>query len=389
MGLTAAVFVSVGGFAPAAAALDQDQWYLDAMKADLMWEVSTGEKIKVAVIDTGVDDSLPELKGRVLPGADLSHSPRDINDDDNGHGTQMASLIAGTGAGGGIQGVAPDAKILPIRPWNSKEDYAPKSMARAIRYAIDNGSKIINISMRFDQGPGKYPELQSAVDHALKNDVLVFAGTGNEGESGNAHSGIAATPGVVGIGAVDRNGRSAAWSTYGPEVALVAAGDEMPGRCPERRKFCMTSGTSNATAIASGSAALIWSKHPDWTSNQVLRVMMETAGKPKGKIPSKYLGYGSIRPAQVLLEGKGDPGPPDVNPLLAARESAKPTPATSAPEGKNADEPPNQPADREDGEAETAGEAGRPAILWTAVGAVAAVAIAAAVLVMRVRRKSP
>ena len=96
---------------------------------------------------------------------------------------------------------------------------------------------------------------------------------------------------------------------------------------------CTAEGTSYATAIASASAALIWSAHPTWTNNQVLRVMMETAGKPEdGKVPSEYLGYGIVRPRKVLLDKEGDPGPADVNPLLAARETTAPpkTPQSGA-----------------------------------------------------------
>src|SRR5687768_8807105 len=105
------------GAAPAAHAADAQskQWYLDAMNAEKIWKTSTGKGITVAVIDTGVDPATPSLKGQVLKGQDVAEAEGDENDDYSGHGTTMAELIVGTGAGGGIKGLAPGAKVIPYR----------------------------------------------------------------------------------------------------------------------------------------------------------------------------------------------------------------------------------------------------------------------------------
>ncbi|BFO15829.1 hypothetical protein SHKM778_22170 [Streptomyces sp. KM77-8] len=158
------------------------QWHLEAMHADEMWKVSTGKGITVAVIDSGVDDSLVDLKGQVLDGKDYSEQRGDEHTDIEGHGTSIAALIAATGARGTVQGsygLAPDAKILPIRMRYATEDYGQvdnkaefsRVLTRAIRYAADTDAQIINISMGSSNAPGRKnvgtPELASAVQYAI------------------------------------------------------------------------------------------------------------------------------------------------------------------------------------------------------------------------------
>ncbi|GAA0373394.1 type VII secretion-associated serine protease mycosin [Streptomyces blastmyceticus] len=367
-----------------AAAQDEHsrQWFLDDMQAEQMWKVSRGEGITVAVIDTGVDASLPELRGLVLEGTDTSNNPTDAHMDSERHGTNMATLIAGSGADGGIQGLAPESKILPIKAVpDQRVDAVDPLISRAIRYAADHGAKVINISKGALGVPANFTKTQSAVNYALGKGSLIFASTGNDGDKANEPAFPAALPGVVGVGAIDRQGKVAKFSTYGNQVGLVAFGDEIVQHCEKGSGYCIAGGTSQATAIASASAALIWAKHPDWTNNQVLRVMMDTAGKPAGaKMPSKYLGYGSVRPRKVLVDGEGDPGPANVNPLLAA----------NAPKPSASDSDPNSSAAGKPIAAATATDDGIGTITWVALGAGAAVITAAAIGfgVMRRRAKA-
>ncbi|MGW6569626.1 S8 family serine peptidase [Streptomyces sp. NPDC054975] len=319
--------------APTAQAEDMRarQWYLDAMKADQLWKVATGKGVTVAVLDTGVDSTVSELRGKVLPGANFYDAGGgDGRTDTERHGTNMAIAIAGSGSNGGVKGIAPDANVLPVKVGERATFGLVKHTAKAIRYAVDSGARVINISMAGVADEAEVAAWQAAVDYAEDKDTLIFAGAGNDGRESREYP--AAIPGVVAVGALDTNGKVAKFSNYGPHLALAAPGVEIPGLCTaDKSRYCAHEGTSQATAIASGTAALIWSAHPDWTANQVLRVMMETAGHV-GEVPSKYIGYGSIRPAQVLLEGKGNPGDPNVNPLLAAQQaqsSKSPTPQTS------------------------------------------------------------
>ncbi|MFE0766378.1 S8 family serine peptidase [Streptomyces smyrnaeus] len=310
--------VSFTVLAPVAGAdsVQSQQWYLKPMQAEKMWKVSTGKGVKVAVVDTGVDASTPALRGRVLPGKDLSGAPGDETRDDVGHGTTMAELIAGSGKGGTLKGLAPKAKIIPIKT-NLKGVGGPGKLgvdAKAIRAAADSDAQIINMSF----GGGANPAFKKALDYATKKGKLLLAGTGNDAKKGNQENYPAAYPNVAAVASIDKTGRVAESSTYGEQTDLSGPGEGVPVLCDGKKQaYCPRGGTSAATAIASASAALIWSHHPDWTANQVLRVLLKT-GDLADK-PSIYVGHGAVRPRMNLLEGKGDPGDPDISPLTGER----------------------------------------------------------------------
>ncbi|WP_079195510.1 type VII secretion-associated serine protease mycosin, partial [Streptomyces acidiscabies] len=287
----------------------EEQWYLDKMQAESMWKTSTGEGVTVAVIDSGVDPTNPDLVGRVLPGKDYATGESgDAHTDYAGHGTGMAGIIAGTGAYGGGKGafgLAPGVKILPIRVPNSEatnklqgDKMFNASLAPAIRYAADHGAKVINISMAASETS---QEVSSAVAYALKKGSLIFAGVGNSAEKGNPVMYPAAVPGVVGVAAVGKDLHRTDVSEYGPQVDMAAPGEDMVHACGGKTGLCESSGTSDATALASASAALIWSVHPTWTNNQVLRVMLNTIGGPTdGAKRNDAIGYGIVRPRIAL-----------------------------------------------------------------------------------------
>ncbi|WP_328311399.1 type VII secretion-associated serine protease mycosin [Streptomyces sp. NBC_00442] len=321
----------------------EQQWFLDAMKADEMWRTSTGAGMTVAVIDTGVNPKNPNLAGQVLAGKDFAlGEPGDAYVDYEGHGTSMATLIAGKGGaddGKAPSGLAPGAKILPIRmpkaeSANNQADASEKfnrAAHQAIRYAADQNAKIINISMGTNAGS---PELTAAVKYALDKGSLVFAAVGNSGNVTNEVEYPGATPGVVGVSAVGRNLHGTPESEFGPQVDMSAPGDEIVHACDGGTGLCESHGTSDATALASASAALIWSKHPTWTNNQVLRVMLNTIGGPTdGAKRNDSIGFGIVRP-RIALVNPGDPGPADVYPLPDPPTSgASAAPATPSPAG--------------------------------------------------------
>ncbi len=384
--------VSLGGPAPLAAAADlrSQQWYLQDMQAENMWKVSTGKGVTVAVIDSGVNAELPELRGQVLSGADFNDNPTSAHKDDSGHGTNMAALIAGTGVDGGLQGIAPGAKILPLKAAvTQRAQSGDQVMAKALRFAADHDARVINVSIGPEGLPAYFTKTQEAVNYALKKGSLIFGAVGNSGDEKNLPIYPSALPGVVGVGAMDREGKIAKWSNHGSQVALVAFGDGLPEHCMKSKGICTAGGTSQATAITSGAAALIWSKHPEWTNNQVLRVMMDTAGKPShGIMPSAYLGYGSIRPRKVLVDGEGNPGSADVNPLLTAGQKAvssgSPTPTPSV--GKATDE--ERGGTKSDTAASTESKnsgSGSKTVLWAVVGALTVALLGGLAVFMRRR----
>jgi type VII secretion-associated serine protease mycosin len=366
------------------------QWHLDAMHAEEMWKTSTGEGIKVAVIDTGVDPNNPDLKGRVLDGLDLAgqFQKGDEHTDYEGHGTGMAGLIAGTGAWGGGKGafgLAPGSKIIPVR-MPGKNDLlgfaGPDYLTKAIRYAADSGAQIINISMGTI---AHTPALDQAVRHALDRGTLIFAAVGNDAEKGNLPEYPAATPGVVGVGSVGKNLHRSSFSQYGPQVDMAAPGEDIVSACGEKSGLCIGDGSSAATALASASAALIWSKHPDWTNNQVLRVMLNTIGGPTdGAKRNDSIGYGIVRP-RIALQNPGDPGPADVYPLPDLKEAEKTaSPSPTASKSGEAGAPVK--GDDTDANASAAEDSGSNT-LWIVIGAGAAVLLVAAVAAFAISRK--
>lgn len=333
----------LAGTASAAPAEDVQakQWYLDAMAAEELWKVTTGEGIKVAVIDSGVNPSTPSLKGQVEKGFDATETEGDETDDYSGHGTTMAELIAGTGRGGGLRGLAPGVKIIPMRVSDSEyqqnREVNGEDVADAIRAAADSDAQIISMSFG---GEFSNTETREATKYAHRKGKLFFAAAGNNAASGNKPQYPAAYPYVVGVASADQKGKVSDYSQHGDNVDLSAPGNDIPGWCDETfTKYCGgDGGTSSATAITSASAALIWSQHPDWTANQVLRAMIDTAARDwKKGTRSVYLGHGLIRPGQIILDKKGDPGAPDASPLTNQKTGGDipvteaPTPSAPAP----------------------------------------------------------
>lgn len=351
MAVAAAWSVSFAGAAPSAIAMDvqSKQWYLEPMHAEEMWKTTTGEGIKVAVIDSGVNSSTPSLEGQVLTGLDATGTAGDEYDDYDGHGTTMAELIAGKGAGGGIEGLAPGAKIIPIRITNTdlqnNNSVNAYDTRDAIRFAADSDAQIISMSFSSEFST---QEEEEAVQYAQSKGKLLFAGVGNDAKRGNKKKYPASYPQVVGVAATDANGVASKYSQHGDNVDIAAPGDNIPLWCDKKfQSYCDSNGgTSQATAITSASAALIWSAHPEWTANQVLNVLFDTAGRgdmEKGTL-SNFIGHGIIRPAVNILKGTGDPGAPDISPLTQEKTSGS---AGSAAPSASAS---SQPAEKEKAE---------------------------------------
>lgn len=381
--------------APIAEAADAQskQWYLDAMRADEMWKKVNGEGIKIAVIDSGVNSATPSLQGQVLTGLDATGAPGEATDDYEGHGTTMAELIAGTGEGGGIRGLAPGAKIVPMRvatkafPKDVKVNEWDEVVA--MRAAADSDAQIISVSIGNDFMSERERE---AIRYAQSKGKLVFAAAGNSAKKGNKPSYPAKYDEVVAVGAIDRDGRVGDYSHHSEIVDLAAPGTDIPYWCDSTfTRYCDGGeGTSQAAAIASASAALIWSAHPDWTANQVLRVMFESAGRGeewKDNSKSQYLGHGVVRPNAHISRGLGKPGAPDLSPLTNEKTGGAHA-GSSAPSAPAASEAPKDGAKPDAvvaGSSKTADGGNRTGLVLG--GAVVVVAIAAgAFAVIRKRR---
>jgi type VII secretion-associated serine protease mycosin len=365
------------------------------MNAEDMWKISTGKGVKVAVLDTGVNPDTPSLKGQVLGDEVPETVSYKATEDYNGHGTSMAELIAGTGAEGGMQGLAPGAKIVPYRVLSKGVSSTVKkktaSVADAIKSAADSDAQIISMSIGTDIID---PDVEKVVKYAHSKGKLMFAATGNNAESKNFIDYPAAYPYVVGVAASDEKGKVGEFSEFGNYVDLAAPGLNVPYWCDATfRSYCNDGdGTSMATAIASASAALIWSAHPDWTANQVLRTMIDTAGRTWAKGErSNYLGYGAVRPRKVLENSDINPGSAATDPLSFENGTGVTgvTASPSAPAPTSSQDPKN-PAGGQTSAAGSTSESSDNTTMSVALGAAGAVLVigGGAFAVNRSRRKA-
>ncbi|MBT2399062.1 type VII secretion-associated serine protease mycosin [Streptomyces sp. ISL-100] len=305
------------------------QWALDALHTDEAWRTTKGKGVTVAVLDTGVDGSHPDLEGRVLAGKDLIGFGAGKGDRAWArHGTAMAGIIAGHGNGpgraDGVVGIAPEAKILPVRVILEGGDPARKrarstrgnALAQGIRWAADHGADVINLSLG-DDSKSAHPEPaeDAAVQYALAKGAVVVASAGNSGEDGDHVSYPAAYPGVIAVAAVDSVGTHASFSTSRWYATVSAPGVDVIIADPDRRYY-EGWGTSAASAFVSGAAALVRSAHPDLTPAQVKKLLADTARNAPAGGRDDARGYGFVDPA-AAIKAAGKLRPADLRPASA------------------------------------------------------------------------
>ncbi len=248
------------------------QWHLPRIGAERAWEVSRGDaEITVAVVDTGVDPSHPELAGRVLAGYDFVGEDDDPGDE-NGHGTYVAGIVAAAGDNGqGVAGVAWRVRVLPVRVLDANGQGFYSDVVAGIRYAADRGARIINLSL----GGGAYSRaLQEAVDHARARGSLPVAAAGNSAAPSLDYP--AACQGVVGVGATDGNDLLASFSNHGEDLDIVAPGVSIYSTYPGGRYVSMN-GTSAAAPQVAGAAALLLSVRGSLSAAEAEQRLLSTA----------------------------------------------------------------------------------------------------------------
>ncbi|NUT19437.1 MAG: S8 family serine peptidase [Hamadaea sp.] len=284
--------------APASADdLKNGQWYANFLRLAAAHKVSTGLGVTVALIDSGVDSTHPDLKGGILAGADFSAGGQvsigDGRTDASGHGTQMAGLIVGSGK---VAGVAPASKIVPINSSFTSIGGTSSTVAEGIRWAVEHGVQVISIS---SAGPDD-PLLRQAIEVALASDIVVIAGAGNVAQDA-AVGYPAAYPGVIAACGVDRLGKHSSVSVTGAEVVLCAPSDGISSTFPGG-KYALGSGTSESTAIIAGAVALVRAKFPELSGQEVVHRLTATADD-KGVIGrDEVYGFGVINVVDALTE---------------------------------------------------------------------------------------
>jgi hypothetical protein len=284
------------------------QWGVPRIGAPAAWALSSGAGVVVAVVDTGVDDSHPDLLGQVLPGYDFVNDDADARDD-HGHGTRMTGVIAARRDNAvGIAGVAPDAMVLPVKVLDAQGYGAYSAVASGITYAVDHGARVVNLSLA---GPVQSDILQDAVDYAAAHEVVVVAASGNDGT--NAPEYPAAASGAVAVGAIDASDARPAFSNYGAWIGFAAPGVDIV-TTSLGAAYASSSGTSPAAAFGSGVFALLFAATPTLTRSEAIQRVQSGAVDLGNQGWDAYFGWGRADAYGALVPGQTGAVPPDETP---------------------------------------------------------------------------
>jgi type VII secretion-associated serine protease mycosin len=276
--------------------------------------LATGKGVRVAVLDSGVDDAHPQLSGRVVAGADPLHGTTTGRVDCRGHGTEVASIIAARPVSGvAFHGLAPGAVIVPVRVSEAEkingeeqgESGTARELADAIRWSVNQGrADVINLSLTTNVAS---PAVERAVEYAIDKGVVVVAAVGNDAVRGappNPRPYPACYPGVIGVGWVRPDGLRAPDSQFGDYVDLMAVGSEVTVAAPGRGHRT-DNGTSFATPFVAATAALVLERFPGITPAEVARRLIATADPAPGGRRSAEYGNGLLNPYRALTETVG------------------------------------------------------------------------------------
>src|SRR5581483_6337278 len=260
--------------------------YLEALHLPEAWDQTTGSSNQIlAILDSGVDLSHPDLVGRLVAGWDFVNNDGNPSDD-FGHGTMVAGIAAAqTNNGRGVSGATWQGKIMPVKVLDSHGTANDADIAAGIHFAVDHGASVINLSLG---GPGASQTLQDAVDYATGHNVVVVAAAGNDG--GTPDAGVphypAACNGVIAVGATYSSGALASFSSYGPWVSVLAPGEGIVSTTYDCF-YGAGDGTSFSSPLVAAVALLLRSTNPGASESSIVARII---GSAHGGVPAACAG---------------------------------------------------------------------------------------------------
>ena len=301
--------------------INSDEWHLSTIGAYTAWDHTMGDaSIIIAVLDSGANYNHPDLAGRLIPGFNFVAGTTNAADD-QGHGTAVTGAIVAVANNGiGVAGVAPGCRVMPVKVVNESGQGSHSQIALGIQYAISHGARIINLSIGGEQPSST---LQAAIGYAWSNNAVVVAAAGNSGTSTPQYP--AAYEHVLAGSATTANDTPTIFSTYGSFVKLSAPGENIWITTRDlENPYGPWSGTSLASPVAAGVAALVLSANPSLSNAQVAELLEQNADDLGPAGFDEHFGYGRVNAARAVAAA-GTERPPDnppVYPLVAISSPA-------------------------------------------------------------------
>jgi thermitase len=281
-------------YSPPPAAQPELPWYIHRVGADTAWgSTAAGQNIIVAVLDTGIDAKHEDLAGKVVAAVNFSSSP--TTDDINGHGTLTAGIIAAyTEKLKGATGIAYESRLMNVKVAADNGFVNPGDVVKGIIWAADNGASVINLSLTLSKPSAA---IDDAVQYAWSKGVVVVAAAGNSASRKPVYP--AASPNVIGVAATDADDCLAKWSNKGDWVSVSAPGVDIYSTLPQDR-YGTRSGTSYATALVSGEAALLCAVAADKSGNGLVNDEVRNAILRETEQRADGAGMGRIDVARAV-----------------------------------------------------------------------------------------
>ncbi|MBI5452215.1 peptidase S8 [Candidatus Gottesmanbacteria bacterium] len=275
------------------------QWGMYKVKAagssNSAWNYSKGDGVKVAILDTGIDQDHEDLSGKVQDKDNKNCTDSSTVDDLYGHGTHVAGIVAAsTNNSLGVAGLGYNASLMNVKVLDDSGSGYYSWITNCIIWAADNGAKVINMSLG---GPSKSKTLENAINYAWGKGVVLVAAAGNSGNSSPTYPGYYTN--IIAVAATDVNDQKASWSSFGRWVDVAAPGVSIYSTFPNHRYtinkslgYDYASGTSMATPHVAGLAALVWATSYGTSNSNVRKQIESTSDKIAGT--GRYWAYGRI-----------------------------------------------------------------------------------------------